>query len=207
MNNIFNINEQEKNRIRGLHKNYSIIKEQDDEKGDVGSIEGMSTNLLTPAVQTHLKGKKRSTIDMLKIIAGCYVEGKHGALWAGLEGGGESWSHKGGPMPIIYPGKKDGTLIGAVKTGWAEEINPCKMYKVPEGWTRSDFLVPAIVNYWTKRAKGISNIPAESALYNDEGDDQYTNRELDQMDTIGDRLTWVMDRDNGVSTMWTLTKV
>ena len=30
MNNRFNLNEEEKNRIRGLHKNYSIIKEQNE---------------------------------------------------------------------------------------------------------------------------------------------------------------------------------
>tara|TARA_R110000851_G_scaffold284289_2_gene437852 strand:+ start:209 stop:886 length:678 start_codon:yes stop_codon:yes gene_type:complete len=35
MNNRFNINEQEKNRIRGLHKNYSIIKEQSEERSKI----------------------------------------------------------------------------------------------------------------------------------------------------------------------------
>ena len=145
-------------------------------------------------------------MDMLNIIAGCWIHSKKaGRLWAGLQGGGESWSKKGGPMPIIYPGKKDGTLIGAMKSGWAEEINPCKMSQVPEGWRRSDFLVPAIVNYWTKRASGISNIPAN--YYDDNDEEIYTRREIDQMDAIGDKLSWVPDGYNGVRTMWTLTKV
>ena len=201
------ISEQEKNRIRGLHREFSVIQEQDQVKGKeaVSRIEGISTNLLTPAVQEHLKGKKASTIEMLQIIAGCWVHSKKsGPRWAGLGPGGQSWEQKGGPMPMIRPGEKDGTVSSQVKTGWGETINPCKMYKVPEGWRRSDFLVPAIVNFWTKRATSLSNTPTDQ--YDDDGDELYSQKKLNKMQSIGNRLTWVPDGSKGINTMWTLTK-
>ena len=75
MNNRFNINEEEKNRIRALHKNYSIIKEEDEVKDteDTDMIEGIAVADLHPYVYESLKNKKKMTAaQMLKMMAGCY---------------------------------------------------------------------------------------------------------------------------------------
>lgn len=184
---------------------FNWLNEQDAVKGreETAKIQGISTNLLTPAVQRYLSGKKATTIDMLKIMAGCYVHGKHGASWAGLgPGGWDNVSRK--TFPLIYPkvrGKAENALIGQMKSGWAEEINPCKMYKVPEGWRRSDFLVPAIVNFWNKMATSVSNSPIT-----DDNEPEHGSKRFHKMQSLGDRFTWVPDRDNGVNTKWTLTK-
>ena len=107
MNNRFNINEEEKNRIRGLH-GIQVINEQT-KKGDqvASEYEGAT---LTPAVQNHV-GKTVTSLKMLQIIAGCWTNNvKSGELWAGLEAGG--WGTHSA-RPIIYPGDKEGTVVGA----------------------------------------------------------------------------------------------
>jgi hypothetical protein len=73
MNNPFNLNESEKNRIRGLHKNYSIIKEEPS-GGDVGNIEGVPTSLLHPMTQKWIGGGK-NVFDMIKMMTDCHCVG------------------------------------------------------------------------------------------------------------------------------------
>jgi len=65
MNNRFNINEEEKNRIRGLHKDYSIIKEE--------TIMGFDSRDLTSQAAKFLEGKRDISFDlMVQLIAGCF---------------------------------------------------------------------------------------------------------------------------------------
>ena len=65
MHNRFNINESEKSRIRGLHKNYSIIKEE--------TIMGFDSRDLTSQAAEFLKNKNDITFDqMVQLIAGCF---------------------------------------------------------------------------------------------------------------------------------------
>ena len=193
MKNIFNLNEEEKNRIRGLHGMQVLTEEP-------------NINLLTPAVKNHI-GKQVSSLKMLQIIAGCWINNKKsGELWAGLGPGGWQRSSKGGPFPYIYPGEKEGTVVGGTKTGWAETINPCKMSQIRgDMWTRSDFLVPGIVNFWAKQASGISNTPTDQ--YDDDANEIYSDKQIKTMEALGDGYTWVPGRNLAHNTMWTLTKV
>lgn len=65
MKNRFNINESEKNRIRGLHKNYSIIKEE--------TIMGFDSRDLTSQAAKFLEDKRDISFDlMVQVIAGCF---------------------------------------------------------------------------------------------------------------------------------------
>ena len=57
MHNRFNINESEKSRIRGLHKNYSIIKEE--------TIMGFDSRDLTSQAAEFLKNKNDITFDQM----------------------------------------------------------------------------------------------------------------------------------------------
>ena len=68
------ISEQEKNRIRKLHKEFSVIKEQEDSVGSEDMIQGISIKKLNPYVLQILKDKSRrfKGIDLLKMTAGCY---------------------------------------------------------------------------------------------------------------------------------------
>ena len=79
MNNRFNINEEEKNRIRGLH-GMQVINEQTTTDGDqvaaeteVTMYQGIPSNRLHPFVLKNLKKQHQtSAIDMIKIAMGCY---------------------------------------------------------------------------------------------------------------------------------------
>ena len=86
------ISEQEKNRIRKLHKEFSLIKEQDDVKGkeEVSKINGISTSLLHPVTQNWLrKGKSLNVFRMIQILAECH--------WKGSEIDADN------PMEVISP--------------------------------------------------------------------------------------------------------
>ena len=68
------ISEQEKNKIRKLHKKFSVIQEQDDVKGkeEVSKIKGISTSLLSPVTQRYLsEGITMDPYSMMMMIAGC----------------------------------------------------------------------------------------------------------------------------------------
>ena len=77
MNNRFNINEEEKNRIRGLH-GMQVINEQTTTDGDqvaaeteVTMYQGIPSNRLHPFVLKNLKKQyQTSAIDMMKIAMG-----------------------------------------------------------------------------------------------------------------------------------------
>ena len=203
MRNRFNLNESEKNRIKNLH-GIKVIKEEETEgREETGKIMGFPVNLLTPAVKEHL-GKKVTTLKMLQIIADCFnMSDKAGPLWAGL-GPSSYRSPKGGPYPRIQPSSDHGTITGYWGQGGqlrhVENLKPCRLHRIPEGWRRSDFLVPAIVNFWKKLAGGISNTPYDGLGV--DADDSKVNK----MSEIGEKFTWAPDGNNGQNTMWTLKR-
>ena len=81
MRNRFNINEEEKNRIRGLH-GMQVINEQTPTDGDqvaaeteVTMYQGISSRDLTSQAAEFLKNKNDITFDqMVQLIAGCFSD-------------------------------------------------------------------------------------------------------------------------------------
>ena len=101
------ISEQEKNRIRKLHKNYSIIKEQDDVKGkeETSSIQGISTSLLHPITQERLSGGRTMNVyEIMMMLAGCQ-EDKENSPYSILSPMGLSSSSNDNPM-VSFENKK-----------------------------------------------------------------------------------------------------
>lgn len=97
MNNRFTITEEEKNRIRGLHKNHSIIKEQSKERGKISMEEYRS-------IMSNLYMKMK---DML--------EGKTVNLWSTTIAGEET---------IDGPGTVAGDEVSSLGSWTIDYINP-----------------------------------------------------------------------------------
>ena len=52
---------------------------------------------------------------------------------------------------------------------------------------------------------GISNTPTDQ--YDDDGNELYSDKQMETMQTLGGDYTWVPGRNLSQNTMWTLTKV
>ena len=112
------ISEEEKNRIRGLHKNYSIIKE------GVGDVLGIPEDSLHPNVLKFINEKSTAThVQIMKMLAGCY-EGTGHYLEALTPNGTQCTGNS--PSLCEHLDKK-GFVIYTDNNGKAYELNVCKM--------------------------------------------------------------------------------
>jgi hypothetical protein len=68
------ISEEEKNRIRGLHKNYSIIKEEPSGGVSTSLLQESRLSLLHPMAQKWVGGGK-NVFDMIKMMTDCHCKG------------------------------------------------------------------------------------------------------------------------------------
>ena len=193
------ISEQEKNRIRKLHKNYSIIKEQDDVKGkeETSSIQGISTSLLHPITQERLSGGRTMNVyEIMMMLAGCQ-EDKENSPYSILSPMGLSSSSNDNPM-VSFENKKF-CLIYKGRGGYMCFDNVCKLGPSSSSWPNKiqklgDDLVPALKKYM----EGSTIDNGYGWQEDDTTSDNYSKG--------GDMLRWVPDGDS-LQSKWTLTKI
>jgi len=222
MNNIFNINEEEKNRIRALHKNYSIIKEEDEVKDteDTDMIEGIAVADLHPYVYESLKNKKKMTAaQMLKMMAGCYDDDEEMMSLVGYAHDYPSTASGGQKIePSSGEYKKKGTLYLHYRSGhgsqtwenlcdFPDNIRDGKWISLP-GFDWDQELMKSISDYWEAAdgLKNLSNADTDGFWDNDTNDWVPGSGELpveqkQQRYETGKKLMWKWDDDEA----WFLT--
>jgi len=73
MKSIFNVNEQEKNRIRGLHKNHNVLKEQEDFGADIMPVDDLKSPSVVPSDEQ--KPKMGGGAGPVHVWESCYSPG------------------------------------------------------------------------------------------------------------------------------------
>ena len=188
MKNVLTISAEEKNRIRGLHKNYSIIKE---ESGDM--ISGIPTNSLHSITQEWLsKGQTMNWVQILRMITGCYVNDENKPQYSVLNPtrvDSDDYVHTDGKKyPISISTKLDGKSSFCMTGGRSVCINPCKLsLNAQKSDLPSDvreMVVPALVNMMNSST--IDNL----------GMDDFDDTTYDRYEKGGSMLGWRGD-DNG----------
>jgi len=198
------ISEQEKNRIRKLHKNYSIIKEQDNVKGkeETSSIQGISSELLHTNTLDFIESQQKITTQMLlKMIAGCTENGPLKRFYFGSPATYSS-DNRVEPNKLIKP-KTDGTLyLGSTSGQHAHEWdNLCNLsnnsdstWTNLEGWPIYEKDRTAILTNYLKNWV--------DSLQNSVSDDQLDAETANRYAKGGRQLTWKSVGND----QWTLAK-
>ena len=192
------ITEQEKRELRKLHREFSIIKEQEEDM-----IQGISVSNLHPITQDYLrKGQKMNWVQMLRMIAGCHVNDEKKPMYSVLKPSGLDMDDyvdtdgKKYPITISYNNlgnSNDGNfcMIG----GSSVCFNPCKLdINAQTGDLPSDVrteVIPALIKMMSSST--IDNL----------GDDDIDDTTYDRYQKGGSMLGW-RGADNGA---FTLTKV
>ena len=204
---MLNLSEKEdKERMRKLHKENSIIKE---DKEDM--IQGISISDLHPYVYESLKNKKKLTAaQMLKMMAGCYEDDEEMQT---LLGGASNYTStaSGGQKINAGRNRKKGTLHLSYRNGHGSEVweNLCDFPDQIYGeWTSlpgfewDQELLKSISDYW-EAAGGLKNLSDgdEEGVWDDEANDYDRSGELSveqkqQRYETGKKLMWKFDDQN-----------
>ena len=198
------ISEQEKKRILKLHKEFSIIKEQEDATGE-DTIQGISASVLHPITQNFLtKGITKNVFQIIRMMVDCHwkgdsVDADHPLVVVGPMG----YGYSGNEVIMERKGSEKGPKFCLVKKSRAVCFNPCKLGVDESSWKNSlrhgewnvvrDEIVPAIA----KMLDG-STIDNTGATDDDELYDTYEKG--------GNLLGWRAD-GNGIDAKFTIKKI
>ena len=199
------ISEQEKKRILKLHKEYSLIKEQEEDGEDM--IQGISASVLHPITQDFLrKGTAKNVFQIIRMMTDCHwkggeVDADHPLVVVGPMGYGTSSSDD--PYVTIVrksSGKEPKFCLTSKRNGVSRCFNPCKLGVDSSSWAR----VPGWNDINTLIVPAINKMLEGSTIDNRGGtdDDELWNT----YEKGGDLLGWTADSDD-IGARYTLKKI